>query len=514
MASSLIRGKYVICKVTGRHEAKVIEGGAVFQRDGVIVEVGRYDDLAAKHQPDEIIGSQEHIVLPGFINSHHHVGLTPLQMGSPDHPLELWWASRLAKRDVDLYLDTLFSAFEMIESGITTVQHMHSRVNGPVKRIEDAANRVIKAYEDVGMRVSYSYGIRAQNRLVYESDEEFVKRLPPDLATDVAEMLSAQAIPLEDNFRLFESLYRQHAQKERVRIQLSPTNLHWCTDQALEMARDYSDRYRVPLHVHLLETMFQKEYARRRTGTTAVRHLHALGLLGPALTLGHGVWLTESDMELIAETGTRICHNASSNLRLRSGVAPLNHYLQCGVPVAMGLDEAGINDDKDILQEMRLVLRLHRVPGMDDAVPTPGEVLRMATEHGAHTTPFGARIGTLEPGKAADIVIMNWRHIAYPYLDADVPVIDAVVQRARTHGVETVLVAGEPILRDGRFTRVNKDEAIEELARSLRAPLVPHEQRRRELSRRVFPHVRQFYVDEGYLNDAEHEPYYRTSSRF
>ena len=180
----------------------------------------------------------------------------------------------------------------------------------------------------------------------------------------------------------------------------------------------------------------------------------------------------------------------------------------------MGLDEAGINDDKDILQEMRLVLRLHRVPGMDDTVPTPAEVLRMATEHGATTTPYGAHLGTLEPGKGADMVVMNWKHIAYPYLDQDVPVVDAIVQRAKTHGVETVLIAGETVLRDGRFTRVDKHAAEEELARRLREPLKPHEEKRRDISRRLFPHAKQFYVDEGYFNDVEHEPFYRTSSRF
>jgi cytosine/adenosine deaminase-related metal-dependent hydrolase len=514
VASSLVRGKYVICKVAERREAQVIEGGAVFQRDGVIVEIGPYQELSAKYQPDETIGTEEHVVLPGFINSHHHLGLTPLQTGSPDYPLELWWASRLAKRDVDLYLDTLHSAFEMIESGITTVQHMQSRVSGSVDRIEVAANKVIKAYEDIGMRVSYSYGIREQNRLVYESDENFFKRLPSDLAPQVAEMFRTQTIPLEDNFALFESLHRSHAHKERIRIQLSPTNLHWCTDRCLQVANEYCEKYGVPMHVHLLETIFQKEYAHRRTGTTAVRHLRDLGVLGPHMTLGHGVWVTEADMEVIAETGTQVCHNASSNLRLRSGVAPLNHYLRCGVPVAMGLDEAGVNDDKDFLQEMRIVLRLHRVPGMDDLVPTPAEVLRMATEHGATTTPFGTHIGTLEPGKAADIVVMNWKHIAYPYLDADVPVVDAVVQRAKTHGVETVLIAGEPVLRDKRFTRVDKHAAEEELARQLREPLRPHEEARRVLSGRLFPHVRQFYVDEGYLDAVEHEPFYRMSSRF
>ena len=95
------------------------------------------------------------------------------------------------------------------------------------------------------------------------------------------------------------------------------------------------------------------------------------------------------------------------------------------------------------------------------------------------------------------MVLMNWRHIAYPYLDAEVPVVDAVVQRAKTTGVETVLVAGEPIFRDGRFTRVNKSEMLEELAEALHVPLQPAEKRRRELSPAVFPHVKQFYEVAG-----------------
>ena len=102
MASSLIRGKYVIGKAENRTDVAVIEDGAVFQRDGTVVEIGRQQDLAAKYQPDAILGSTGHVVMPGFVNSHHHVGVTPFQLGSPDHPLELWFASRMATRNVDL----------------------------------------------------------------------------------------------------------------------------------------------------------------------------------------------------------------------------------------------------------------------------------------------------------------------------------------------------------------------------------------------------------------------------
>jgi 5-methylthioadenosine/S-adenosylhomocysteine deaminase len=121
-------------------------------------------ELAQAYRPDEALGSAEDVVLPGFVNSHHHVGLTPLQLGSSDHPLELWFVSRLTARDVNPYLDTFYSAFEMIESGVTTVQHLHGRVSGPVERIHAAAEEVIRAHEAIGIRVSYSFGRRRLNR--------------------------------------------------------------------------------------------------------------------------------------------------------------------------------------------------------------------------------------------------------------------------------------------------------------------------------------------------------------
>src|SRR5262249_30039017 len=318
---------------------------------------------------------------------------------------------------------------------------------------------------------------------------------------------------LKDHLGLFEDLWERHGrnQRPRVRVQLAPGNLHWCSDDALCALRDHGERHGVGLHMHLVETAYQKEYARRRAGTTALRHLHALGLLGPRLTLGHGVWLTEDDIDLAASTGTMICHNASSNLRLRSGVAPLNVFAARGVRVALGLDEAGINDDRDLFQEMRLVLRLHRVPGMEPVVPTCAQVFEMATAGGAATTGFADEIGVIERGRAADLVLIPWKSIAYPYLDAAVPVVDALIHRARAASVETVMVAGEVVVRDGRVTRVDKAAILEELAAALRAPLAPHEERRRRLSREIFPHVERFYA--GWLDGAPRDPFYAPSSR-
>jgi 5-methylthioadenosine/S-adenosylhomocysteine deaminase len=511
VTESIVRAKWVVRGVRSRDEAEIVEDGAVHHRDGVIVAVGRYEDLRRDNPSVLVEGSSDHMILPGFVNSHHHVGLTPLQLGSPDHALELWFASRMPARSVDLYLDTLYSAFEMIESGITTVQHIHGWMRGPLANIHSLATQVLKGYRTIGMRASYSFAVREQNRLVYEADADFVKRLPADLGPAIAEHLASQALPFADNLTLFDQLVRENEGEKLTRIQLSPANLHWCTDESLVALKERADRAKVPMHMHLMETAYQKEYARRRTGTTALKHLHRLGILGPALTLGHGVWLDQEDIELAAETGTCICHNCSSNLRLRSGVAPLNAWEEKGLTVAMGLDEAGINDDRDMLQEIRLVLRLHRVPGMADDVPTCPQVLRMATEHGAKTTPFGAQIGRLDPGRLCDLVMINWRKALRPYQDSDVPMLDAILQRAKTNAVDAVMVGGETIYENGRFKHVDKDAVLNEIAEALNRPRSAEEKHRRSMGRAVFPHVKKFY--DGYLDGERREPFYQPSSR-
>ena len=128
-----------------------ITDGAVLQEDGRIVEIGTYQELSRKHPNVAVVGSGKEVMLPGFVNGHHHIGLTPVQLGSPDMPLELWFVTRLVMRNVNLYLDTLYSAFEMIASGVTTVQHLHGRLPGKLDQVEGGCDEAIRAYQDVGM---------------------------------------------------------------------------------------------------------------------------------------------------------------------------------------------------------------------------------------------------------------------------------------------------------------------------------------------------------------------------
>ena len=512
MATSLIRSRAMITRAIDRRRWEEIADGAVLQEDGVITAVGTYKDLAAKHPNVPVLGSGNEILLPGFVNGHHHIGLTPVQLGSPDMPLELWFVTRMVIRNLDVYLDTLYSAFEMIGSGITTVQHLHGWMPGTLAEVEGKSADVIRAYEDIGMRVSYCYAVRDQNRLVYQADAEFIASLPAELQEPMRRWFARFKTDLDDSMGLFRSLHARHNNKRRVKIQLAPANLHWCSDRALTALSEASKAYDVPMHMHLLETAYQKEYAWRRGECTALEYIDRFDMVNPRLTLGHGVWLNETDIERMAAAGACVCHNCSSNLRLRSGVAALNRFEQAGLNTAIGLDEAGLNDDRDMLQEMRLVLRAHRVPGMvDDDVPTMSQVLRMATVGGARTTAFASDIGTLEVGRAADLVLIDWRQISYPYLDAETPLLDAVIQRAKAEGVKLTMCGGEVIYRDGTFTRVDRDAALQALHEELNGALTEEEVERRALSKALLPHVRAFYAN--YIDPARHEPYYRPSSR-
>ena len=514
MTTTLIKGAHVVCGIAPDGTAEVIEDGALLFREGEITAVGTREELSKSSDIATTIGGEQFVVFPGFVNSHHHVGLTPLQLGIPDLPLELWLNRRLGCKSVDIYLDTLYSAFEMLRSGVTTVQHLHEDAPGTVDHVYKTSTDLMRAYEDIGMRLSYSYGIRDQNCIVYEDDQAFIRRLPPALGKELSSMFDDKSIPmlpLNDYFWLFETLVAEYADHDTIKVQLNLQNLHWCSDSALERAADVARLQGVPIHMHALETPYQKEYAKRRSGQSAIDHLRKFELLSPATTLGHGVWTSEKDLDLIADTGTCICHNCSSNMRLRSGMAPVNEMRKRGISIALGIDEAGINDDRDMLQEMRLVLRTHGIPGMEDNIPTRNDVFRMATEFGANTTGFADEIGRIEPGRAADLVLVDWKQMTYPYLDADVPIVDAIVQKARTEEIHTVIVNGQLVLQDGNFLRVDEQSILDEIAESLNRPLTDQEVRMRRMGRALLPHVRNFFDD--YLSDTESTPHYRMNAK-
>ncbi len=511
MKTTILSARWIVSGVSKTNDVEIHENAGLVFKSNIILDVGEIDKMKIKFPSAEIKNYPDHIIIPGLVNSHHHIGLTPLQLGAPDYSLELWFAARLAMRKIDPYLDTMFSAFEMIESGITTVQHIQGWATGNYDEVVNSASNVLRAYHDIGLRVSYSYAVREQNRFVYEADQDFCNRLPPDVAKIMVKHFEQQTLEFNDFINLFDHLCKYN-KNTKARIQLAPANLHWMTDDGILALNEKAIGAGVPMHMHLLETPYQKEYAFKRTGATAVKHLDDLKVLGPHMTLGHGVWMTKEDIDICADTGTCICHNCSSNFRLRSGILPLMELQKRGMTIGMGMDEAGINDDRDMLQEMRMALTVHRIPGMDhDAVPTPAQVLKMATEHGAHTTAFGAEIGRLDPGRVMDAVVIDYGQATYPFQDEDIPPLDALIHRAKTKDVKQVFIDGKTVYENGVFLNVNKDQILEAIHKAMEKPRDEDEVERHFLRAEVFPIVEEFY--KHYIDGTKiRSPFYKNSS--
>ena len=511
MTTTILSARWIVSGVNNANKVDIHENAALVFKNNKILEVNSIDKIKSKYPDAKIKNYSNHMIIPGLVNSHHHIGLTPLQLGAPDYSLELWFAARLAMRKIDPYLDTMFSAFEMIESGVTTVQHIQGWATGNYDEVVNSASSVLRAYDDIGLRVSYSYAVREQNRFVYEADQEFCNRLPPKIAKIMSKHFAQQTLQFDDFINLFDHL-RANNKNPKARIQLAPANLHWMTDDGIIALKEKASNEGVPMHMHLLETPYQKEYAFKRTGTTAVKHLNDLKVLGPHMTLGHGVWMTEEDIEICADTGTCICHNCSSNFRLRSGMLPLMELQKRGVVVGMGMDEAGINDDRDMLQEMRMALTVHRTPGMiHNDVPTPAQILKMATEHGAHTTAFGTEIGRLDPGRKMDAVVINYHKATYPFQDEDIPPLDALIHRAKTKDIKEVFIDGQTVYKDGLFVNVNKDEILEAIHKAMEKPRDEDEIERHFLRKEVFPIVEEFYSN-YIIGTKLRSPFYKNSS--
>ena len=493
MASSLIRGKHVLTG-DGSGAVNALYDAAIYQEDGVIRDVGPYPELRSRYSPDAEIGGLNYAVIPGLVNSHHHGrGVTTLQMGTCDDCLETWILSGWGRRPYDHYLMTLYTALNMLESGTTTVMYNHPQTAAAT--LKEDVDAVLRGFLDAGMRVAFSSYLRNQNRVVYQGDGEFLSGLPADLADDVRRYLSVADMSDDDYFAFCDEMHREyHAHPSgKTRVLLSPANAQWNSDDFLLRVKERTASLNTCIHMHLVESPYQKDYGIRSWGKTPVEHLLDLEFLGPEVSFAHAVWLTDRDIDILADAGATVCHNASSNLRLKNGIAPVNPMLARGVNVAMGTDSTAINDDDDLLQEMRLVAKLHRQPGLEAPAITAEQVLSMATVNAAAPTGFGDEIGALIPGRRADMVLIRLDALEDPYLEADLPPVEAILGRAKSRDVDTVIVDGEELLAGGAHRRVNKADVARELREQLARPLDPRTVATRQMVGRLAPYVEGFY---------------------
>ncbi len=493
MASSLIRGKHVLT-ADGSGSMACHYDAAVYQEDGIIKDVGPYQELREKYAPDTQLGGIDYAIIPGLVNSHHHGrGVTTLQMGTCDDCLEVWILAGWGRRPYDHYLMTLYTALNMLESGTTTVMYNHPQTAAAT--LKEDVDAVLRGFLDAGMRVAFSSYLRNRNRLVYTDDDQFLAALPADLADAVRRYFSVAHMSDDDYFAFCDQMRREYHSHPsgKVRVLFSPANVQWNSDEFLLRCKQQAANHQTGIHMHLVESPYQKDYGIRAWGKTPVEHLQDLEFLGPEVSFAHAVWLTDHDIDLLGDAGATVCHNASSNLRLKNGIAPVNPMLARGVNVAIGTDSTAINDDDDLLQEMRLVSKLHRQPIIGEPAITVEQVLAMATANAAAPTGFGSEIGMLQPGRRADMVLIRLDGVADPYFDPDVPGAEAILGRAKSKDIAAVIVDGEVLLRDGAHTRASKADVARELREQLARPIEPETLATRHMAGQLSPYVEQFY---------------------
>jgi cytosine/adenosine deaminase-related metal-dependent hydrolase len=266
--------------------------------------------------------------------------------------------------------------------------------------------------------------------------------------------------------------------------------------------------YDCGVQTHVTESFYEKLHGLRSHGRPIVQHLHELGVLSPRFSIAHGVWLSEKEIDILAETGAAISHNPSSNLRLRAGIAPLNALLAAGVTTALGMDGTTLNDDDDMFTEMRLALRLHRTPRLHTPAPAPCDVFRMATAGGAELLRKDRELGRLAPGYLADIIVLDTERLSWPWIAPECDPRELLLMRAKADDVRTVLVGGEVVWNDGRPTRFDIDAAARELAGALKT--TPFPQRQAELIERLRPYIEGYY---GAWEAAPLTPYISYNSK-
>ena len=464
---TIVRGGMVIPDLGSEHS---VENSAVLVNGDEIIAVARYEELANEYPTARQLGTQNHVVIPGLVNAHHHgYGLTSLQLGIPDDHLEPWLLHlRGSAPYVDLFLDTLFSAVNLLRNGVTTV--LHAGVPRGTGTLQHETRTALRAYEDSGLRVAYAVQIQDQNHMVYQPDDLFLESLPVALRSALGSALMAIPYPTVDEYlALVRDVASTYAEHPRIKIFACPFAPQWCSDLLLREVRDLAEELSLGIHMHALESRLQKEYGRRAYRKSTIEHLADVDLLGPRTSIAHGVWMTDQEMDLCAASDTSIVHNASSNLRLRNGVLPLPRLLERGVNVALGLDCMGLNDDEDILQELRLVANIHRMPQRTPKTHAiePTDVLRTATTNGARVIGEELRIGKLEPGMKADLVLIDKEQLFFPHVDERISISQLLLSRARSVHVDTVMVDGR-VLMDGRtLTHLNERNISSELVQSI-----------------------------------------------
>ena len=298
------------------------------------------------------------LLMPALANGHDHGrGLRRLAYGALDDALEVWLAASSGLHPaVDPYLVAANAFARMVRSGVTATVHCHMPQR--FDRLTEEAKAVCRAAADIGIHLAFVIPMADRNRLAYGEDEA-VLALLGEVDRDLLRDRWLRPLPAPAEQVAMADALAAEIESDRVDVQYGPFGLEWASDDLLGLVADRSAATGRRIHMHCQETRLQRAWVDAKYPDGFMRHMDGLGVLSPRLTLAHCVWLRPDEWQLLAERGAAVATNASSNLRLGSGVAPVAQMMADGVRVAFGVDALSLDDDDDALRELRLTYRLN-----------------------------------------------------------------------------------------------------------------------------------------------------------
>jgi len=394
-----------------------------------IIDIGPASDIASRYSAKKTISAKDSLIMPGFVNTHTHAAMTCFRGIADDLELMDWLNNYIFPAEAKnvnphlAYWGSKLACAEMIKSGTTTFCDMYI--------LEDETARAAK---ETGMRC-----------LVGEVLFDFPS---PNCKTP------AEAI----------AYTRYLAQKWQndtlVNIIVEPHSLYTCAPDLLQEAAKLADEFGLMLGVHLLETQSERQQLQQKFGKGAVLFLEDMGLLNKRLLAFHGVCLSAEDMALFAKYGCKVSHNPASNMKLASGIAPVPDLLKAGVTVGLGTDGCASNNTLDMIREMNTAAKLHKVARLDLTVMDAQTVVRMATIEGAKALGMENRIGSLEIGKKADMIVIG---LNKPHLTPLYSEFSHLVYAAGGADVDCVVINGRVVMENRRLLTINEAEVMEEV---------------------------------------------------
>jgi len=437
-------------------EDHIYEGYDILVEDEQIVQIAR-DIPFVPSDGDRVIDASNKLVMPGLVNAHFHSYDGFMKGLWEDLPLEVWfpYANLGARRPLtqrEIYVRTVLVATEMLRTGTTSAYDVCTLLPFDHQSVDT----LMSAYRDSGIRAFVC------SQVVNKPRTETMPYLDEMMPPEVREMANGDPPPPAEELleRLRWMIDKWHGVDGHLHVALAPSAPQRCTDEFLLSLDHLSQEKGLPMNLHIQETRVQAVTGPVLYGKSIVEHVADIGLLSPRLAIIHGVWLSDRDIELIAAGGTSVVHNPISNLRLKSGIAPIRDLLRAGVNVALGNDNNCANDAQNLFQAMKFAALLPEVEGPDYGGWKPArEALRMATAGGAKALLMEDAIGSIEAGKRADLVLLNLDTQAFTPLNDPV---HQLVYCETGSSVDTVLVNGNVVIENGAFVNLDEEALLQE----------------------------------------------------